>query len=314
MTGFFSLTATFGQGQANQTTLTSAGSRDVFVATYDSVGLLQWAKGAGAGGTNLDQGTSVAVDGSGSLYAVGYFNGSATFGPGEANQTTLTSLGGIDIFVAKFGGNSGSVNDTTAPALAITSHANNQTTTVSPITLSGTASDASTGGNGILSVTVNGVAAAGGTASGSGTANWSRSVTLNSGPNTITVVGRDNSAAQNSTTVQINVNYSTGTQTAGLVAAYGFNETSGSTVGDDSGNNNAGTLGSGITRTTAGKFGGALVFNGTSYVNVPHAASLNLTTAMTLEAWVFPTVTPGNWSTIFLKERPGGFTYSLYTS
>ncbi|MGH7770054.1 MAG: hypothetical protein ACREQP_21600, partial [Candidatus Binatia bacterium] len=43
-------------------------------------------------------------------------------------------------------------------------------------------------------------------------------------------------------------------QTPGLVAGYGFNETSGNTVSDDSGNNNTGTLGSGITRTTAGKF------------------------------------------------------------
>src|SRR5258708_20275629 len=53
-------------------------------------------------------------------------------------------------------------------------------------------------------------------------------------------------------------------QSAGPVAAYGFNEGSGSTVSDVSGNNNTGTLATGISRTTQGKFGSALVFNGAS--------------------------------------------------
>ena len=201
--------------------------------------------------------------------------------------------------------------DTTGPAVAITSHTNNQTVTSSPITVAGTASDSGLGNNGISSVTVNGVAATAGTATGAATANWSRSVALNPGANTITVVGRDASAAQNPTTVSITVNYNVA-QPAGLVAAYGFNETSGSTVGDVSGNNNTGTLGSGVTRTTQGKFGGALVFNGSSFVTAPHAASLNLTSGMTLSAWVFPTVTATNWGTAIMKEQPSWFTYALY--
>ncbi len=94
-----------------------------------------------------------------------------------------------------------------------------------------------------------------------------------------------------------------------LVAAYGFNETSGTTTADASGSNNTGTLGT-VTRTTSGKFGGALVFSG-NYVTVPHAPSLNLTTALTLEAWVYPTVAP-NWSTILMKEQPGEFVYAIY--
>jgi hypothetical protein len=102
------------------------------------------------------------------------------------------------------------------------------------------------------------------------------------------------------------------TQAAGLVAAYSFNETTGTTVNDASGNNNAGTLGTGVTRTTSGRFGGALTFaNG--YVTVPHAASLNLTTGMTLEAWLFPT-TVANWATAVMKEQPGEFVYSLYAA
>src|SRR5213076_1255747 len=88
----------------------------------------------------------------------------------------------------------------------------------------------------------------------------------------------------------------------GLVAAYGFNEGSGTTVIDASGNNNTGTL-SGATWTTAGRYGNALVFNGTSAsVTVPNSASLGLTAAMTLEAWVYPTVAPTGWRAVIDKN------------
>src|SRR4029453_13649937 len=99
--------------------------------------------------------------------------------------------------------------DTTGPAVAITSHTNNQTVAVSPITVAGTASDSGRGNNGISSVTVNGAAASGGTAVGSAPPDWSRSLTLSPGSNTITVVAKDNSPAQNATTVQITVVYDT---------------------------------------------------------------------------------------------------------
>jgi Concanavalin A-like lectin/glucanases superfamily/Domain of unknown function (DUF1929)/Kelch motif len=87
----------------------------------------------------------------------------------------------------------------------------------------------------------------------------------------------------------------------GLVAAYGFNEASGPTVVDASGNNNTGTLGSGVTRTAAGRFGGALVFNGGGFVTVPNAASLQLTTGMTLEAWVNPSTVTSAWRDVIYK-------------
>jgi hypothetical protein len=97
--------------------------------------------------------------------------------------------------------------DTIGPALAITSHSNNQTVNSSPVTVAGTASDAGLGSSGIASVTVNGTAAAGGTAVGSGTANWSQTLTLSPGSNIVTVVAKDNSPAQNATTVQITILY-----------------------------------------------------------------------------------------------------------
>src|SRR5882724_3834407 len=101
-------------------------------------------------------------------------------------------------------------------------------------------------------------------------------------------------------------------QTSGLVAGYSFAEGSGTTVADVSGNNNRGTLGGGVTWTTQGKFGNALVFNGASFVTIPAAASLNLTTAMTLEAWIYPTTAATNWSTALMREQPGEFVYTLY--
>jgi fibronectin type 3 domain-containing protein len=91
----------------------------------------------------------------------------------------------------------------------------------------------------------------------------------------------------------------------GLVAAYGFEEGSGTAIGDVSGLNNNGVA-SGTTWSTAGKFGNALVFNGTNaQVTVPNAASLQLTTAMTLEAWVFPTTAPTGWRSIVDKNVDG---------
>ena len=50
---------------------------------------------------------------------------------------------------------------------------------------------------------------------------------------------------------------------ATLVAAYGFDEGTGTTVYDSSGNGNNGTI-SNATWSTAGKYGDALSFNGTS--------------------------------------------------
>jgi hypothetical protein len=99
----------------------------------------------------------------------------------------------------------------------------------------------------------------------------------------------------------------------GLVAAYGFNEGSGPTVGDASGNLQNGTI-TGATWSTAGRFGGALSFNGTNnWVTIAETSRLDLTTGMTLEAWVRPTSLTG-WKTVMLKERPGGLAYGVYAS
>ena len=89
VSGSFQGTATFGS-----TTLTSAGSADVFVAKIDASGTYVWA--TRAGGTLFDDGWGVSTLSDGSAIVSGYFAGTATFG-----STTLASAGGADVFVAK---------------------------------------------------------------------------------------------------------------------------------------------------------------------------------------------------------------------
>jgi chitodextrinase len=99
--------------------------------------------------------------------------------------------------------------------------------------------------------------------------------------------------------------------TPGLVAAYSFDGGSGSTVADESGNGNTGTIRG--AAWTAGKSGGALSFDGSSsWVTVPDSAGLDLTSAMTLEAWVKPAALGTSWRTVLVKESPNGLAYGLY--
>ena len=85
------------------------------------------------------------------------------------------------------------------------------------------------------------------------------------------------------------------------MAAYGFDEGSGTTVTDASGNGNNGTI-SNATWAATGKYGKALQFNGTNaLVTVPDAASLHLSTGMTLEAWVNPSAVNSTWRDVIYK-------------
>ena len=103
----------------------------------------------------------------------------------------------------------------------------------------------------------------------------------------------------------IHVGGSPASAQTGLVAAYSFDEGTGTTVADASGNNRTGTI-SGATWTTAGRYGSALTFDGTTAkVTAPNAASLGLTTGMTLEAWVYPTVAPTGWRAVIDKNVDG---------
>ena len=86
-----------------------------------------------------------------------------------------------------------------------------------------------------------------------------------------------------------------------MVAAYSFNEGAGTTVSDASGYGNTGTIAN-ATWTTAGAYGRALMFNGTNArITIPDAASLHLTSGMTLEAWVNPSAVSSAWRDVIYK-------------
>ncbi len=68
-----------------------AGSFDIFVAKYDpDDGTLLWAKRAG--GSNIDDGNGIAIDGAGNSYVTGFFSSSVTFGPGETTSSKVGML------------------------------------------------------------------------------------------------------------------------------------------------------------------------------------------------------------------------------
>jgi PKD repeat protein len=108
--------------------------------------------------------------------------------------------------------------------------------------------------------------------------------------------------------------------TAGLVAAYNFDEGSGTILHDLSGNGNNGSLAN-AAWTSAGKYGGALSFNGsTSLVTIADSSTLHLTSGMTLEAWARPTSLnspDSGWSAVIAKEHRNSvndISYALYAA
>src|SRR5262249_25142493 len=86
----------------------------------------------------------------------------------------------------------------------------------------------------------------------------------------------------------------TSTPSTGLIAAYNFNEGSGTTVNDASGHGIIGTV-HGTTWATGGRYGNALSFNGSSsYVDLGNPALLQITGSMTWSAWVKAAANPPN--------------------
>jgi len=103
----------------------------------------------------------------------------------------------------------------------------------------------------------------------------------------------------------------------GLVAAFGFEEASGTTAVNSSNAAFNGTILQ-AARVAGGKIGRGLSFDGVNdwvTVNDITASPLDLTTGMTIEAWVNPTAMSG-WETVVLKERgaagTGLLSYALY--
>ena len=98
---------------------------------------------------------------------------------------------------------------------------------------------------------------------------------------------------------------------AGPIAYWRFEEGSGNTASDSSGNGNNGTLQGGVNWTSqvAPKDGGnwALEFNGSSgKIEIPHQSIQVGMSSLTIEAWVKPTGLPNSQNTIVKKWGWGG--------
>lgn len=98
VTGYYQGTATF--GSTNITSVNS--SQDIFLAKYNSSGIIQWVKSAG--GSLGDIGNAVNIDNSGSVYITGQFAGTAFFGSNFLTSMTDPSTGAPsqDVFIAKY--------------------------------------------------------------------------------------------------------------------------------------------------------------------------------------------------------------------
>ena len=133
------------------------------------------------------------------------------------------------------------------------------------------------------------------------------------GPAETITLGSSSSADTNAGSQGATESTPSSSANTGLVAAYSFEEGSGNTVADRSGQGNHGVI-SGASWSSRGKFGNALYFNRNDWVTVNDSASLNLTTGMTLEAWVYPTRSTSGWRCVLLKEQTDGLVYSLFAN
>jgi hypothetical protein len=202
--------------------------------------------------------------------------------------------------------------DTTAPTVSVTAPAGGAT-------VSGTVNvDASAGDNvGVAGVQfkLDGAPLGAEDSTSPYGVSWNTTSVAN-GTHNLTAVARDAAGNQTtSTAVALTVNNTAPPPPppSGLVAALSFNAGSGMTAVDASGNGNAATL-NGPVWSTAGRYGAALSFDGTNdWLTIADSATLDLTTGMTLEAWVRPTIAAG-WRTVMLKEQAGDLVYAIYSS
>ena len=99
--GLYADPITLGAGEITETTLTPTGYIEAMVFCYAPDGKLRWATSTST--TVLATAWSIAAAANGDISVTGDYEGSATFGTGEANETTIHSVAGSgDIFVARY--------------------------------------------------------------------------------------------------------------------------------------------------------------------------------------------------------------------
>jgi concanavalin A-like lectin/glucanase superfamily protein/Big-like domain-containing protein len=237
---------------------------------------------------NVGNVTTYSVTGlnSGTYYftVTAYYTSGSETGFSNEVSTTVTSV----------------TPDSTPPTITLTSPGNGSSSS-GTITVSANASD-NVGVAGVQFM-VDGVNLGSEDTSSPYSVSWN-TATASNGSHTLTARARD--AAGNQTTssaITVSVsNTATVPTLSGLVAAFAFNENSGTTAADLSGNSNTASI-SGATWTSQGKFGNALTFDGVNnVVTVNDSSSLWLSNGMTLEVWVYPVNSLAGWKSVVRKE------------
>ena len=178
------------------------------------------------------------------------------------------------------------------------------------VTFTGTPASAVYHAGFTVATTTNASTAAVITASGACSVNGT-TVTMTSGAGTCGLAA--NWAADSNYSAASATQSTAATVASTVGAAYGFNQGSGTTATDSSGNGISGTL-QGTTWTTSGKYGKALSFNGnSSYVNLGDPSLLQSTGSMTWSAWVFATGNPNDDGQIISRSN-GSSGWQLKTS
>jgi hypothetical protein len=96
VTGSYRGTVNFDPGPGSASMTSSFNSDDVFIAKYNSNGILQWVNGYGH--SLFETGFGVTTDDQGQVFMTGSFSNSVDFNPNGPSQL-LTSNGDLDIFV-----------------------------------------------------------------------------------------------------------------------------------------------------------------------------------------------------------------------
>jgi hypothetical protein len=123
--------------------------------------------------------------------------------------------------------------------------------------------------------------------------------TVPDGPHVLSARARD-AAGNTQTAPPITVTVQNGgSGGSGPVAAYGFNESGGTTADDSSPTGNDGAL---VGATwAAGRFGSAVSFTGAAYVQAPDVNALSPGSGATFAAWIYLTSTPSELASIVNK-------------
>jgi hypothetical protein len=264
--------------------------------------------------------TANATDSDGTISKVEFFQGSTKLGEdtsggdGWSYPWNNVSTGSYSL-TARATDNAGAVTTSspvvisvqsanTPPVVSISSPSNNATFTApANITITANATDS----DGTISKVefFQGSTKLGEDTSGSD--GWSYSWnSVAAGSYSLTARATDNGGATStSSTVNISVSSGSGGNdvTSNQLGRWKFDEASGTSTSDSSGNGNHGSLVN-SPAWAAGRTGAALQFNGSSnYVEIPSSSTMNQTgAALTLSAWVYKTANQANWRMLIHRQ------------